>query len=286
MSLASGHMSEGGSEPAGSPAQDATGDTGGPAPLAFEAVVFDMDGVLTQTATVHAEAWKQLFDEYLATRSARLGEPFSEFTRERDYLAYVDGRPRYRGVETFLRSRKIVLPYGTPADQPGTETICGLGNRKNALFNEIVRTRGVRVYDSTVALIITLRRRGVCVGLATSSRNATDILELTGTRFLFGAVVDGLVSEQLGLRGKPEPDIFHEACAGLRVHRSRAVVVEDAASGVEAGARGGFALTIGVAREGNAAELVARGADIAVDDLSRIDVDAINRLVIKKKAGV
>lgn len=289
MSLACGQNAEGASGFAGQPdpAQGAAGNIPGgrPGTLAFEAVVFDMDGVLTQTATVHAEAWKQLFDEYLAARSARYGEPFREFTHEGDYRTYVDGRPRYRGVEAFLRSRGITLPYGAATDEPGAQTICGLGNRKNQLFNRILRERGVRVYDSTVALIIALRRRGVRVGLATSSRNAVDILELTGTRFLFGAVVDGLVSEQLGLRGKPEPDIFHEACAGLRVHPSRAVVVEDAASGVEAGSRGGFALTLGVAREGNAAELLARGADVAVDDLARLDVDGINNLVLKRKAG-
>ena len=197
----------------------------------FDAVVFDMDGVVTDTAAVHSAAWKRMFDEYLQRRVVRLGGDFREFTQA-DYRAHVDGRLRYQGVETFLASRGIQLPAGTPEDPPDRETVCGLGNRKNELFNAIIATDGVRLYASTVALIEALRREGLKVGLATSSRNAAPILEKTQTTHLFATVVDGLVSAGLGLKGKPHPDIFTTACRALGVVPARAVVVEDAGSGV------------------------------------------------------
>lgn len=246
--------------------------------LAFDAVIFDMDGVVTRTAAVHSKAWKRMFDEYLQARALRLNEPFREFTHGGDYLAYVDGKPRYTGVDSFLRSRGVILAQGTPEDPEGNETVCGLGNRKNALFNEIIRTEGVGLYDSTIALIGGLLSRGVKVGLATSSRNSSLILGRTGTASLFGTVVDGLVSEQLGLKGKPEPDIFTTAAASLGVPCSRSIVVEDAVSGVQAGSRGGFALVVGVAREHNGHELQAAGADLIVEDLGETSIDELNRL--------
>lgn len=252
----------------------------------FDAVIFDMDGVITRTATVHALAWKRMFDEFLRARAAEAGSgaAFVEFT-PRDYLAHVDGRPRYRGVETFLRSRGIELPFGSAADPADAVTVCGLGNRKNAHFNRIVAEEGVGVYDSTLALIRGLQRAGVHIGLATSSRNSALVLEKTGTAPLFETVVDGVVSEKLGLRGKPEPDIFTTAAAHLGVPPARAVVVEDAVSGVQAGARGQFGLVIGVAREDNARELRESGADLVVADLAETSVEDIGRRILAKRAG-
>jgi HAD superfamily hydrolase (TIGR01509 family) len=253
--------------------------------LDFDAAIFDMDGVLTQTAAVHSIAWKRMFDEYLRTRESKYGEPFKEFTHASDYLKYVDGRPRNRGVETFLQSRGIILPFGSPEKGDEGETICALGNRKNTLFNRIIESEGVRLYDSTVALIQDLLRQGTKVGLATSSKNSAVILHKTNTAHLFGTVVDGLVSEKLGLKGKPEPDIFSTASANLGVPSAHAIVIEDAVSGVQAGAKGGFALVIGVAREDNAQELRDHGADLVVRDLSETSVEKINLLVRAKRAG-
>ena len=256
-----------------------------PADLPFEAAIFDLDGVITQTAAVHSLAWKRMFNEYLLSRESRYGEPFREFTHASDYLTYVDGRPRYRGVEAFLKSRGITLPLGSAGDPPGGETICGLGNRKNAVFNQIIASEGVRLYDSTIALILDLLAQGVSVGLATSSRNSGVILAKTRTAPLFATVVDGLVSEKLGLRGKPEPDIFTTAARNLGALPGRAIVVEDAVSGVHAGVKGGFALVIGVAREDNTRELAAHGADLVVRDLAETSIDAINRSIRAKRVG-
>ncbi len=254
-------------------------------PLDFDAAIFDMDGVLTQTAAVHSLAWKRMFDEYLRLRERNHGEKFREFTHAGDYLAYVDGRPRNQGVATFLKSRGIELPFGSPEDSAGTESVCGLGNRKNVLFNQIISNEGVRLYDSTVILIQDLLRAGVKVGLATSSKNSAVILQKTRTSFLFATVVDGLVSEKLGLKGKPEPDIFTTASDSLGVACARAIVIEDAVSGVQAGAKGGFGLVIGVAREDNEEELRANGADMVVRDMAETTIEKINLLVKAKRAG-
>lgn len=251
----------------------------------FEAAIFDLDGVLTQTASAHAAAWKQTFDEYLGGRARRSGTPYREFAQGADYLAYVDGRPRYKGVEAFLESRGIHLPPGSPEDSPERETVCGLGNRKNQLFNEIVESSDVSVYGSTLVLIHDLLQAGVKVGLATSSQNSALVLARTQTAGLFATVVDGIVSEQLGLRGKPHPDIFVTACANLGVPPARAIVVEDAVSGVRAGAAGGFGLVVGVARENNARELHENGADFVVRDLAEVTVEEISQRVHRKRAA-
>jgi HAD superfamily hydrolase (TIGR01509 family) len=251
----------------------------------FDAAIFDMDGVITKTAAVHSIVWKRMFDEYLRIRAARCNEVFHEFTHAYDYLIYVDGRPRYKGVDAFLKSRGINLPLGSPNDLPGTETICGLGNRKNALFNEVIENDGVGLFDSTIALIQEMRARQIKVGLATSSRNAAVILDRTRTGYLFATVVDGLVSEKRGLKGKPEPDIFTTAAADLGVACPRAIVIEDAVSGVQAGAKGGFALVIGIARENNAHELRSNGADLVVADLGETNLDEISRLIRNKRAA-
>ena len=247
----------------------------------FDAVIFDMDGVITDTASVHAAAWKQTFDAYLRSREHVPRQPFEEFTSA-DYLAYVDGRPRYKGVQAFLNSRGINLDYGSPGDIPGRGTVCGLGNQKNSLFNRLLED-GVKIFDSSIALVRNLRRKGIKVGLATSSRNGAAILSTTGTANLFDTVVDGNVSEMLGLKGKPEPDIFLAAADNMRVPYRRSVVVEDATTGVRAGAAGGFALVIGIARSDNAGELYDHGADVVVRDLAEASVDQIDHWVLTKR---
>lgn len=256
-----------------------------PAPLAFDAAIFDMDGVLTETASVHSRAWKQMFDEFLRRRARERGEPYHEFTHAGDYLRYVDGKPRARGVEAFLESRGIRLPLGSADDPPEAETLCGLGNRKNELFNAIIASSGVQVFASTIALIEELRAAGVRVGLATSSRNSGLVLARTRTAPLFETVVDGVVSERLALRGKPQPDIFVTACRDLGARCERAIVIEDAVSGVQAGAQAGFGLVIGIAREDNAGALRENGADVVVRDLAELGLAEINRQVLLKAAA-
>jgi beta-phosphoglucomutase family hydrolase len=249
----------------------------------FDAVIFDMDGVITDTASVHAAAWKQTFDTYLRGRESAFHQPFMEFTAA-DYLAYVDGRPRYKGVQAFLDSRGIHLEFGSSDDAPGRETVCGLGNQKNSLFNRLLEA-GVKTFDSSIALVRDLRRNGIKVGLATSSKNGAAILSATRITDLFDTVVDGNVSETLGLKGKPEPDIFTTASDNMGVPYERAVVVEDASTGVQAGVAGGFALVIGIARSNNASELYDHGADVVVGDLSEASLEEIGRWVQVRRSG-
>ncbi|HNS16647.1 MAG TPA: beta-phosphoglucomutase family hydrolase [Bacteroidales bacterium] len=241
----------------------------------FDAVVFDLDGVITKTALVHSAAWKRMFDGFLLDYSRRTSTPFREFTHANDYLPYVDGKPRYKGVESFLESRGIKLPWGDPSDGESRETICGLGNRKNRAFNEVLDNEGVEVFDSTVQLIHKLKEEGIRIGVASSSKNCEAVLNAAGLLELFEARVDGVVSAELGLQGKPEPDIFTTACDRLGVPYNRAVIIEDAVSGVQAGARGNFGLTLGIAREENTRELLENGADVVVTDISEIGFDGI-----------
>ncbi|HRZ49520.1 MAG TPA: beta-phosphoglucomutase family hydrolase, partial [Bacteroidales bacterium] len=233
----------------------------------FKAVIFDLDGVITQTALVHSKAWKSVFDDFLRRWSSEQQQAFEPFSKEHDYLTYVDGKPRYEGVRSFLESRGITLPYGSPEDLPDARTICGIGNRKNLAFNEILQNEGVETYPSTVALIHKLRTEGIRVGVASSSKNCRNILEITGLSPLIETRVDGEVSAALGLRGKPDPDIFTTAADNLGISYDACVVVEDAISGVTAARRGNFGLVLGIAREDNAEALYANGADIVVDDL-------------------
>ena len=244
--------------------------------LNFDAVIFDMDGVITKTAVVHSLAWKKMFDAYLHFREKQYKEPFHEFTHANDYLPFVDGRPRYKGVEAFLISRGINIPFGTPEDETGKETVCGLGNRKNECLNAVLEEDGVEVYDSSIMLIRELLDRNIKVGVATSSKNCITILEKAGITNLFETRVDGIVSAELGLKGKPEPDIFTTAADNLGATYSRSVVIEDAVSGVQAGHKGNFGLTLGVARENNIYELKSNGADLVVEDLSEISIDDID----------
>jgi trehalose-phosphatase len=241
----------------------------------LEAAVFDLDGVVTHTARVHLAAWKQVFDDYLAARSERLAERHRPF-EEVDYLSYVDGRPRYEGVRAFLSARGLALPDGTAADLPTAETVYGLGQRKNIAFRELLDRIGVEVDPAAVEIIRRLRAAGVRVGVATSSRNAAALLERAGLDDLFEARVDGVVSDELGLRGKPEPDIFLECARRLGAATpARAMVVEDAAFGVKAGRAGGFGLVVGVDRGENWLRLRAAGADWIVRDLGELSVDRL-----------
>jgi alpha,alpha-trehalase len=237
-----------------------------------KAVVFDLDGVVTQTAAVHAASWKTLFDTYLRTRCAHEGRDCRPFDIDSDYRTYVDGKPRYDGVRDFLASRDIALPEGRPSDPPEAETVCGLGNRKNVFFTAEVQEHGVKTFPSTVELIRALRARGVGVGLMSSSRNTAMILQVTGLTDLFDVRVDGLEGEKLGLPGKPDPAMYLETARRLGVEPERAVVVEDALAGVEAGRRGGFDLVIGVDRVGQAQGLHAAGADVVVQDLAEVQL--------------
>lgn len=240
----------------------------------FDAVLFDLDGVLTSTARVHAVCWKQMFDEYLKARSEQTDEPFRPFDVTTDYRPYVDGKPRDDGVRSFLQSRGIHLPEGSPDDSPTTETIQGLGNRKNELVHRTIERDGVEVFHTSVRWAKRVRDRGVKVAVVTSSKNCDRILNAAGISDLFPVRVDGNTVTETGMSGKPAPDAFLHAAALLGVEPSRAVVVEDAVSGVQAGAAGGFGLVIGVDRHDDAAELHANGADVVVSDLGEFLTEA------------
>ncbi len=250
--------------------------------LTFDAVIFDMDGVITKTALTHAAAWKNMFDSYLKKREVEHNEKFVEFTHAGDYLPYVDGKPRYKGVQSFLESRGINIPFGDPSDESGKETVCGLGNGKNDAFNEVLNKEGVEVYPSTTALLDELKEAGIKLGVASSSKNCKPVLERVDLLNMFEARVDGVVSAELGLHGKPEPDIFTTACDIVKADYSKSIVVEDAVSGVQAGVKGKFGLTIGIARENNVKELQEAGAHIVVEDLEEIGgIEGLNKIFAK-----
>ena len=229
-----------------------------------------MDGVVTDTAEAHAAAWKQLFDKYLAERARRRGENFRPFDARSDYYRHVDGKPRYDGVASFLRSRGISLPYGSADDPPDRETVCGLGNQKDRYFAEWLEKNRVRAFPGTLAVIAALKRARVAIAVFSSSRNAEIILRSAGVLDLFDAKVDGDDLIRQRLPGKPHPAMLLEAAARRAVRPERAAVIEDAIAGVEAGVRGGFGLVIGIDRGGNADGLRQAGADIVVRDLSDI----------------
>lgn len=239
---------------------------------AIEAVVFDTDGVVTDTAVVHAAAWKRLFDAFLARRGREDGRRLEPFDEVGEYLALVDGKPRYDGVRAFLAARGIDLEDGTPADPPGTETVCGLGNAKDEYFREALAAGGVRVFADTVRLLDRLTAAGVALAVVSASRNARPVLSEAGVLERFSVVVDGVDSDRLGLAGKPDPALFLAATGALDRPPGATAVVEDAVAGVEAGRRGGFGLVVGVDRVGHAAELRASGADVVVPDLDAVHV--------------
>jgi len=235
----------------------------------IDAVIFDMDGVVTDTGRLHAQCWKEVFDALLRDRSGGTGRPFRPFTID-DYSQYVDGRPRYDGVSSFLASRQISLEPGDPSDPPGFRTVCGLGNLKARRFEEALADQGVAPFESTIALIRLLRSRGILTALISSSRHVSTIVACVGIADLFDAIVDGNDAATLELPGKPDPAIFLAAARALGVDPSRAVVVEDALAGVEAGHRGGFSMVVGVNRRGRSKALQEHGADLVVNDLAQI----------------
>jgi beta-phosphoglucomutase family hydrolase len=236
----------------------------------YDAVLFDMDGVVTDTVSIHATCWKTMFDEFLQKLAMRNGEPFRSFDVITDYKLQVDGKPRYQGVRDFLNSRGIALPDGTPEDPPTAETVCGLGNRKNELVNELLASTGVEAYAGTVAFLKYVRRIDIKTAVVTSSQNCQAVLQAAKVDDLFDARVDGDVLVEQGLAGKPAPDSFLKAAEMLGVMPERAAVIEDAISGVRAGTQGGFGLVIGVARKGNVEELKAHGAHVVVNDLAEL----------------
>jgi beta-phosphoglucomutase family hydrolase len=241
-------------------------------PDGIEACLFDLDGVLTETAQVHARAWKRMFDAYLKDRAKREGEGFVEFDAGEDYDDYVDGKPRYDGVRSFLASRGIELPDGTPEDPPDAETVCGLGNRKNQLVLELLRHDGVEAYPGSVRFVEAAREAGLRRAVVSSSANCEEVLKAAGIEGLFEERIDGSVATREKLAGKPAPDTYLAGARALGVEPAAATVFEDALSGVESGRAGGFGCVVGVNRLGadHAKALREHGATIVVSDLAEL----------------
>lgn len=239
-------------------------------PDGVRACLFDLDGVLTQTAKVHAAAWKEMFDSYLKARAERTGDAFVVFDPHEDYDAYVDGKTRADGVRSFLESRHIHLHDGHSDDAPGAETICGLGNAKNELLLRKIREDGVEVYEGSVRYVRAAKEAGLRRAVVSSSANCADVLRVTGIDDLFEERIDGVVIERDHLAGKPAPDAFLAGAAALGVEAGQAAVFEDALAGVAAGRAGAFGYVIGVDRVGQADALSAHGADVVVDDLAQL----------------
>jgi beta-phosphoglucomutase family hydrolase len=229
-------------------------------PQGMKALLFDLDGVVTQTAKLHAAAWKEMFDDFLRKRSEETGEPFEEFTPS-DYDRYVDGRPRLDGVRTFLEARGI---------EPDAELVRRLGDLKQELVLKLIRERGVEVYEGSIEFVKKAEREGLRRAVVSSSANTREVLKSVGIEDLFEVVVDGIVAEQEGLPGKPAPDTFIAGARKLGHEPPEAVVFEDALAGVEAGRAGGFGYVVGVDRTGQREALAEHGADIVVDDLSEL----------------
>ena len=236
----------------------------------LDAFILDMDGVVTRTASLHAEAWKRMFDRFLKEHAERTGTEFVPFSMQSDYLEYVDGKPRYKGAANFLQSRDIDLPKGSPDDPPGSDTVCGLGNLKNRIFHTLLDEKGAERIDPTVDFIRKTSDRGKKFAVISSSRNAEEVLESAGVSELFSAAVGGKEADRIGLAGKPDPDIFLEAAKRLGTDPERSAVVEDSQAGVEAGRKGGFALVVGIGSGEQKESLLRKGADIVVPDLGRL----------------
>ncbi|MFC7490622.1 MULTISPECIES: HAD family hydrolase [unclassified Knoellia] len=230
----------------------------------YSAALFDLDGVVTPTAEVHMRAWSAMFNEFLTARG--VAEPYTDD----DYFAHVDGKPRYEGVAAFLASRGIDLPQGDPSDDPSAQTVCGLGNRKNDAFNEVLEADGVQAYPGSVRLLEALAARSMPMAIVSSSNNAPAVLETAGVAHFFSFVMHGGVASERGIAGKPAPDTFVVAAQELGVTPAQAVVLEDALSGVQAGAAGHFGLVIGVDRGAGTAALTDAGATLVVKDLEEL----------------
>jgi beta-phosphoglucomutase family hydrolase len=239
-------------------------------PRGITTCLFDLDGVLTQTAKVHAQAWKTMFDDFLRDWAQKHDEPFREFDRPTDYDEYVDGKPRLDGVRSFLESRGIDLPAGSPSDPADAETIHGLGTRKNDLVLELIREQGVDPYEGSVRFVQAARDRGLRRAVVSSSTNCQEVLIAAGIEDLFEVRIDGVVAEKAGLAGKPAPDTFLEGARRLDAEPGRAAVFEDALAGVEAGRAGSFGWVVGVDRSGQADALREAGADVVVCDLGEL----------------
>ena len=239
-------------------------------PESVRACLFDLDGVLTQTAKVHAAAWKEMFDAFLRERAAKGGEPFQPFDPVADYDEYVDGKPRYDGVRSFLAARGIDLPEGEENDPAGAETVVGLGNRKNELVLHVIREQGVEAYEGSVRYVRAAREAGLHRAVVSSSSNCRELLAAAGIEDLFEERIDGLVAERDQLKGKPAPDTFLAGARALGVGPGQAAVFEDALAGVAAGRAGGFVWVVGVDRVGQADELREHGADLVVSDLAEL----------------
>jgi beta-phosphoglucomutase family hydrolase len=243
-------------------------------PTGVRACLFDLDGVLTQTAVVHAAAWKQMFDEYLRQRAERTGEEFVPFDPLADYGEYVDGKPRYDGVRSFLASRGIELPEGEGEDPPSAETVRGLGNRKNELVLGLIREQGVKPYEGSVRYLEAARDAGLRRAVVSASANCRDVLAAAGIEHFFEARIDGIVAEREGLKGKPAADTFLAGARALGVGPDEAAVFEDALAGVAAGRAGRFVCVVGVDRVGHADSLREHGATVVVRDLAELLEDA------------
>ncbi len=239
-------------------------------PGGTRACLFDMDGVLTSTATVHAAAWKEMFDGFLRARAQRTGEPFVPFDPVADYDAYVDGKPRLDGTRSFLAARGIELPEGDPDDPPDAATVYGLSTRKNDLVQRRIRTDGVDAYPGSLRYLHAVRAAGIATAVVSSSANAAEVVAAAGLGDLLDARVDGLLAREQGLAGKPAPDYFLAAARCLAVPPEHAAVFEDALAGVEAGRAGGFGAVVGVDRVGQADALREHGADLVVSDLAEL----------------
>lgn len=237
----------------------------------IKAVILDMDGVITQTARLHAKAWKEMFDRYNMRRRRKGKEPFRDFVTETDYPEHLDGVPRYSGVEAFLNSRGIKLEQGDEDDEPGEETICGLGNWKNELFHEYLQREGVEVYQDAVTKVEEWKNNGIKTALISSSKNLKLALQSAGLSHLFDVCIDGISSIKRKLKGKPEPDIFLEAAKELQVSPHETAILEDSLAGILAGLRGNFKIVVGVARNNNEEQLLQRGAHIAVNDIRKLE---------------
>jgi beta-phosphoglucomutase family hydrolase len=239
-------------------------------PDGVAACLFDMDGVVTQTAVVHAAAWKEMFDEFLRARAEATGTQFVPFDPHAEYDTYVDGKPRLDGTRSFLESRGIDLPEGTPDDPPGTPTLYGLSNRKNNLVLEKIATGGVQVYPGSITYIRSVKDKGISTAIVSASANTVQVLKSAGIEDLFDVRIDGVIAKQRGLRGKPTPDTFLAAAQALGMSAHQAAVFEDAQAGVAAGRAGGFAIVVGVDRVDQAEALREHGADIVVKDLAEL----------------
>jgi alpha,alpha-trehalase len=235
----------------------------------LDAVLFDMDGVVTRTASIHAAAWKQTFDTLLKSRSAAASS-FLPFDIEVDYRRYVDGKPRLDGIVSFLASRGITLPHGEPGDGLADETVWGIGNRKDQLLQRLLKSRGVEVFETTVEFITSLKKAGLRIGVFSASRNAEQVLAAAEVLSLFDAKVDGVDADHLGLPGKPHPATLLELARRLGAEPGRCAVVEDSTAGVHAGRAGGFGVVIGVNRSSSQGALLEAGADVEVVDLGEV----------------